>query len=387
MRHLPDVQLFLRDGLIEFGWGHPNPGLLPVEGLARATDDALRRDGPSVLAYGAEQGPGRLIDAICKHLDIVDGTPHAPETIFITGGISQGIDLLATLLTRPGDVVLVESPVYHLALRILRDHDLELVPVASDSAGLRVDALADAIEKVHKDGKRAPLLYTVPSFTNPTGATMTAERRAALMQVIDQHDITVLEDDVYRELWFETPPPPPLATFGDPKHVVRMCSFAKILAPGLRLGWLVADPVIVQRCVTCGMIDSGGGVNHFTAQVVAEYLHAGALEPHVADLRRAYRERRDILLGALHEYLPAKCSIAKPGGGFFIWIELPEGMDCTTLLPVAESAGVSYLPGTRFHSDGGGERFLRLAFSLLSPEEMREGAKRLGEAIKKMLET
>jgi 2-aminoadipate transaminase len=384
MSSLTNVQLFVRDGMIEFGWGHPHPSLLPIAGIGQATEVALRDFGSSALAYGAEQGPGRLIDAICNHLAVIDGKAPTPQEIFITGGISQGIDLLCTLLFQPGDVVLVESPVYHLALRILRDHKLELVPVASDQEGLRSDLLAATIERLAAEGKRARMLYTVPSFTNPTGRTMSASRRAELMKLVEQHDLYVFEDDVYRELWFDQPPPPALASYGPAERVIRLCSFSKILSPGLRLGWIVADPAIVKRCMTSGMVDSGGGVNHLSAHIVAEFLHAGQLEPHVAGLRAAYKARSELLLAALNEHLPAGCTIAKPQGGFFIWIELPEGMDCLAVLKRAEELGVSFLPGTRFHSDGTGQRFIRLAFSMLEEEELREGARRLGAALRSL---
>jgi DNA-binding transcriptional MocR family regulator len=163
---------------------------------------------------------------------------------------------------------------------------------------------------------------------------------------------------------------------------VRLGSFSKILAPGLRLGWLLAAPEIVRRCAGCGMIDSGGGINHFTAHVIAAYLGSGLLDAHVADLRDAYRARRDALLAALAREIPPGCSWRAPGGGFFVWLSLPDGMDSRALLPDAEAAGVSYVSGDRFCSDGGGQSSLRLAFSLLSPEDMAEGVRRLGAVIR-----
>ena len=383
MTDLPNVQLFLRPNIIEFGWGHPNPALLPANDLRGAAEIALREDGATTLAYGAEQGPGRLIELLCEHLGRIDGVTPTPEQVVVTGGISQAIDLLCTLTTQPGDVALVESPVYHLALRILRDHALELMPVAADRDGLRPDALEDALTQVRRAGKRARLLYTVPTFTNPTGRSLVAERRPTIIRLAAESDVLVIEDDVYRELWYDTPPPPPLTSYGDLKYVARLGSFSKILSPGLRLGWMVADPALVQRWVLCGMIDSGGGVNHFTACIVAAYMDQGLLEGHVADLRATYRARRDILVEALRRSLPPGCQVESPDGGFFVWVRLPEGIDSTLLLPLAEEAGVSYIPGTRFHSDGGGQQHLRLTLSLLSPEEMAEGARRLGEIIKR----
>ena len=379
---LPDVQLALRPGIVDFGWGHPASALLPVAELRQAALDALAHDGAAALAYGAAQGPGRLIVALCERLGRIEGHAPSPERMLITGGISQALDLLCTLYTQPGDVALVESPVYHLALRILRDHGLQLRPVASDEDGLRPDALAAALAETRRAGQRVRLFYTVPTFTNPTGRCLTAERRADVARLAVEHDLLVLEDDVYRELWYDAPPPPPLGSYDAAAPIVRLGSFAKVLAPGLRLGWLLADEALVRRCVESGMLDSGGGVNHFTAHIVAEYLRRGLMDGHVAALRAAYGARRDHLAAALRRELPPSCHVETPGGGYFIWVQAPAGADTAALLPRAEAAGVSYLPGAVFHTNGGGHQNLRLAFSLLPPEEMDEGARRLGAVLR-----
>jgi len=379
---LPDIQLARRCGVIEFGWGHPDLSLLPVAGMAQAAELALTRDGPHALSYGAEQGPGCLIEQLATWLTRRAGVAPRPEELFITGGVSQALDLLCTLLTQPGDVVLVESPVYHLALRIFRDHGLALAPVAGDAAGLRVDALADALAALRRQGRCPRFLYTVPTFGNPTGATLALDRRCELVDLAQANGLTVLEDDVYRELWYDTPAPPALHQIAPAGTVIRLGSFSKILAPGLRLGWLQAAPQIVQRCVRCGMLDSGGGVNHFTAHAIAAFMELNLLDPHIEQLRRVYRQRRDALLAALAQYMPAGVTWQTPGGGFFIWVQLPAGCDSAALRPAAEAAGVAYVPGARFHVDGSGMRHLRLAFSLLQPEELAEGARRLGVVVR-----
>jgi DNA-binding transcriptional MocR family regulator len=209
-------------------------------------------------------------------------------------------------------------------------------------------------------------------------------------------ETVILEDDVYRHLWYDAPAPPPLQAYAAPAiaapavappgaappgAVIRLGSFSKILAPGLRLGWLIARPDIVRRCAGSGLLDSGGGQSHFAAHVAGAFIHAGLLDSHLERLRAAYRSRRDALLSGLAGALPANCSFSRAGGGFFTWVQLPEGMDSTRLLPLAERAGVSYAPGARFYADGG-ERYLRLAFSLLPEDELREGARRLGAAIR-----
>ena len=384
---LPDVQLFLRPGVVELSWGHPDPDLLPADGLSRAARLALERDGPSALSYGAEQGPGRLIEQLCDRLGRLEGAAPPPEQMMITGGVSQALDMLCTVLTHPGDVVLVESPTYHLALRVLRDHGLELVPVPTDDQGLRVDALEDALASLHRRGRRARLLYVIPTFNNPTGATLGIERRRALVALVRRArtagspGLLLLEDDVYHELWYDAPPPPSLYSLAQAGPVIRLGSFSKVLAPGLRLGWMLADPQIVQRCTGSGMLDSGGGVNHFTAHVVAAFVELGLLDQLVETLRATYRQRRDVLLDALGRRLPEGCSWIRPGGGFFVWLRLPPGVDSAALLPVAESAGISYVPGARFSTDGHGGRYCRLAFTLVSLEQLTEGARRLGSVL------
>lgn len=379
---LPDAQLVLRPGVVELSWGNPDPTLLPVDGLAEAAGLALRRDGPRALAYGAEQGPGRLIEPLCAWLGRREGREPLPEQLFITAGVSQALDLLCTLLTRTGDAVLVESPTYHLALRIFRDHGLELIPIPGDEQGLRIDALQAALDALQRQDRPPRFLYIVPTFGNPTGITLAPSRRAALAALAQERGLLILEDDVYRELWYDAAPPLPLSALAPGGRVVRLGSFSKVLAPGLRLGWLLAPPEIVQMCARSGLLDSGGGLSHFTAHVVAAFLDLGLLDEHVEMLRCAYRERRDALLAALAQHLPEGCRWTGPGGGFFVWVQLPPGCDSAALLPLAEAAGVSYVPGPRFHADGGGARYLRLAFSLLPPEELAEGGRRLGNVVR-----
>ncbi len=381
----PDIQLSLRPGIVEFGWGHPDLALLPVAGLADAAALALRQAGPAALAYGAEQGPGRLIEGLRTRFAAQEAAAPAAGEVLITGGVSQALDMLCTLLTQPGDPILVQSPVYHLALRIFRDHGLQLVAVSADEHGLRPDALEAALAGLARQGRTAPLLYTVPAFANPSGASLSEERARALVRLAEQAGTLILEDDVYRELWYDAPPPPAVYGLAPVGRVVRLGSFSKILAPGLRLGWLLAAPEIVGRCVGCGMLDSGGGVNHFTAHVVAAFIELGLLDSQVAGLRREYRARRDALVAALASEMPGGCRWLTPGGGFFVWFGLPVGLDSAALLPAAEAGGVSYLPGARFCTDGRGREELRLAFSLLLPADMAEGARRLGAVIRAAL--
>ncbi len=378
---LPIVQIVHREGIIDLGWGHPDPDLLPVEALRRAANAALARYGAAALAYGAERGPGPLLEWICGRLAQTDARPPDPAEVLVLAGASQALDLLCTLVMRPGDIVLVESPTYHLAVRILCDHPLELVPTPVDAGGLDVDALAALLARLARDGKRPRMLYFVPTHHNPTGVCMDLPRRQALAGLAAEAGLLLVEDDVYRELSYDAPAPPSVWSIARPGVVARIGSFSKSLAPGLRLGYLTADAALTRRIIGGGMLDSGGGVNPLVALAVAELCAAGDFEAIVMRLRAAYRERRDALASGLRQHLPPGCRFTVPRGGFFQWVELPDALDAADLLPRAEAAGVSYIPGARFHLAAARPGSLRLSFSLYPPALLAEAAHRLGQAI------
>jgi len=378
---LPIVQIVHQPGVIDLGWGHPDPALLPVAGLRDAAGAALDRYGAAALAYGNQQGPGPLLRWLIGHIGAREGRAPAADQIIVTGGISHALDQVCTLLTRPGDTVLVEQPTYHLAVRILREHPLDLVAVPSDAGGLRPEAVADTIAALRREGRTLRFLYTVPTFNNPTGVSLSAERRRALIAVAVAAGLTIVEDDAYRELAYDGPAPSSLWSLAPTGTVIRLGSFAKAVAPGLRLGFLTADAATVERIRGGGVLDSGGGINHFTANTVAALCEDGGFAAQGDRLRAAYRARRDALAAALMNYLPPDCAWTLPTGGFFIWVRLPEGRDAAALLPRAFAAGVGYAPGQRFHLDGGGGRCMRLAFGLYPKADLTEAARRLGRVL------
>lgn len=379
---LPNVQIVHLPGVIDLGWGHPDPALLPVEGLRLAAMEALDRHGAAALAYGSERGPGPLLRWLIGHLGATDGRAPAAGEIIATGGISHALDQICTLLTRPGDLVLVEEPTYHLAVRILREYPLELVPVGSDEGGLRPEAVAEAIESARRVGKSPRFLYTVPTFNNPTGISLSGERRRALIDLAVAERLLIIEDDAYRELAYDGPAPPSLWSLAPIGTVVRLGSFSKVVAPGLRLGFMTADTATIERFRGGGLLDSGGGINHFSANTAAAFCEAGRFAEQGVRLRAAYRARRDTLAAALTEWLPEGCQWTLPGGGFFIWLRLPDGIDVGALLPRAIGSGVGFAPGTRFHLAGGGANYARLAFGLYPEAELIEAARRLAGVLR-----
>ncbi len=383
MQTLRDIRCIQRPGIAEFGWGHPDPALLPAEALAQAAALALSRDWRSALVYGADQGPGCLIELVRRRLGRLEGNMPAADQVMITGGISQALDMVCAQISRPGDVALVEAPTYHLALRIFRERGLRVVAVPGDSQGVHVDAAEAMLHMLQSSGERVALLYTVATFGNPTGSTLAADRRYALAALARREGLMVIEDDAYGELWYDTPPPPPIFNLTPAGPIIRLGSYSKVLAPGLRLGWMLAAPEIVRRCATSGVFDSGGGINHFTAHVVAAFIELGLLDPHVERLRTSLGERRDTMMTALARHLPSGCTWNPALGGYFVWVRLPANIDGAATLPAAEAAGVSYLPGERFFAEGGGHHYLRLSFSLLPLEQITEGVARLGAVLRR----
>ena len=379
-----DTQNTPREGIIELTFGEPDPALLAVGLVRRAAAAVLDDAGRAALAYGPRSGPRALRHEIARRIVAHEGRACAGADVLVSGGNSQALGHVLGMLAAPGDVVLVESPTYNLALGIMRDHPVEVVGVPIDEGGLELDALRAVLAKLHAVGKRARLLYTIATFHNPVGVSLAARRREGLLDIAAEHDLIVVEDDVYRELAYEGHAPPALWTLGGPARVIRLGSFSKTLAPGLRVGWINASGGLLRRLATAGVLESGGCVSQFGASVVGRMLASGDYDEHLAELRRTYASRRDALAAALREHLPAGCSFVTPAGGFFIWLTLPHGLLATTLLPAAEARGVAFAPGARFCTDGD-DRSLRLAFSLYDEQSLEEGARRLGAAVQAAL--
>jgi 2-aminoadipate transaminase len=369
-------------GVIDLAWGHPDPTLLPVEELREATRRAMDRHGPDILEYGSTAGSPPLIDFICERLAETDARAPSPAEVVITSGASQGLDLVATLLLTAGDTVLLDVPTYHLAISILADHPVRLEAVASDADGIVPEELAETIARLRRGGERPRLLYTIPTFHNPTGRKVSTERRKALVALAAQEDLLVAEDDTYRELSYDGPPPPSLWALDGAGLVIRIGSFAKSVAPGLRLGYVTASAEIATRLASGGLLDSGGGMNHFAATVLAEYAASGDYARQVERFRSAYRAQRDRLLEGLQAHLPEGASWSRPEGGYFVWVELPHGIGTDRLLPVAAARGMAFLPGHRFFlDDRAAPEALRLAFSMHPAARLEEATAHLGEAI------
>ncbi len=380
---LASVQAAGPPGTISFIYGLPDPATFPAEDLRRAADTVLRERPELALQYGPEQGYGPLIDFLRERLARQEELDVERPQIMLSAGAAQALDHLCTLLTRPGDIVLVQAPTYHEALRLFRDHGLRALSVAADDDGLRVDALAERLAALARRGEAARLLYLIPTFQNPGGVTLAAERRRPILELAERYNLLVIEDDVYRDLAFEGSPPISLFALDGGRRVLRIGSFSKILAPGVRMGWLLGPPGIIERLVGSGLRCMSGGVNPFMANILAAYCRAGKLDPHIAHLRTVYRRRRDAMLNALADFMPPGTRWTQPGGGFFIWLTLPEPLRADRVVAQAKKARVWVLSGDPFFAEPPTGQHLRLAFSYVTPEQIRRGIEILGTVVKK----
>lgn len=364
-------------GIIDLGRGDPDLALLPLEALQISAESCFASGDRRPLQYGTEPGDGYFRRDLSGFLAGVLGAQVDPDMLFITSGISSTLDLICTLFTQPGDVVFVEEPTYFLALRIFEDHGLKVSSMPMDGGGLNLDDLEDRIQEFHPK-----LFYVIPTFQNPTGRTLSQERREKLIEMAGRNNVLVVADEVYHLLAYTQKPPQPFAAcVGQEKHVVSLNSFSKILAPGLRLGWVQAHPSILKRLTGCGLLDSGGGLNPFISALTRNLITSGGLDENIRKLCREYSSRLDALEFAIHKYLPM-AEWVRPQGGFFCWIRLA-GVDAAGLRREAVKFKVDIRQGSLFSSRKGMQDLIRLSFSYYDPDRITEGVQRLGECLQK----
>ncbi|MEU0483769.1 aminotransferase class I/II-fold pyridoxal phosphate-dependent enzyme [Streptosporangium sp. NPDC006013] len=368
------VQSLPPPGVFDLGPGYLEPGLLPVDLLGAAYARALEEYGSAALGYGDDRGALDLRAALAERTAQADGIACGPGNVLVTAGISQALQLLATTLADPGDVVLVEETCYDLGRLILTDCGMRLREVRSDSGGMDPDALREALAE-----ERAAFVYLNPTFHNPTGRVVPVARRRELLSVASRHGTPVVEDDAYAELHLgEAPAPPSMAGLASYHGVIRLRTFSKTLAPGLRLGWLLAGPETVDRLAGHGLFRSGGCLNHTAALAVAALVRAGDYDRHLDWLRARLRERRDTLVDTLLANLDDGFELDRPDGGFFVWLRARHRQREPDLLGAASGAGVEVAAGSRF---GGTARpAIRLAYSFNSPSRLAFAARRLATA-------
>ena len=378
--------------VISFAGGLPAPEVFPTEAFKAASDKVLREMPAKALQYSTTEGYLPLRQLIVQHMARYGIYAHE-ENVLITSGSQQALDLIGRLLINPGDKILTERPTYLGALQAWAAYQARYVTVPIDQDGLQTELLEEALRAGPK------FMYILPNFQNPGGVTMSLERRMKLVQMADHHGVPIVEDDPYGQLRYSGEHLPPLVRLDCENlesrasngrgyfsgNILYTSTFSKTLAPGLRLGWIVAPVDVLARCVQCkqGM---DLHTSTFTQMVAYEVARDGKLDQHVKLIREVYAERRDVMLAAMDRYFPSEVTWTRPDGGLFLWAWLPESIDTTELLKEAmENHQVAFVPGNAFYPDGSGKNTMRLNFSMARPEKIEEGIRRLGAVLKERL--
>ncbi len=368
--------------VISFAGGLPSPEVFPVQDFAEACQRVLSEKGAQSLQYSVTEGYVPLRETVV-HITERQGLTLTPENVLITAGSQQALDLLGKILIDPGDRILVESPTYLGALQAWAPYGAEYITVPTDHNGMITDALEDALRQKPK------LIYLIPNFQNPMGVTLTLERRQQIVALAERYNVPIIEDDPYGQLRYEGEHiPSVLILDGQPRpqtpiydgNVIYLSTFSKILAPGLRLAWVIAPVSVIRKLVQA---KQGADLHTptFNQMVAYEVSRGGFLDRHIHLIRRLYREHRDLMLAALDSHFPPGVEWTHPAGGLFLWATLPAHIDSARVLQAAVEQKVAFVPGAPFHPNGGGQNTMRLNFSNASPENIRNGIFRLGKVL------
>ena len=367
------------EALFEFGGGHPDPSSFPYEGMVEATADVMKAEGAPALSYGEPQGYKGLRELVAHKYRLFENLEVPTDNIIVSNGSGHALSLAFSAFVDVGDPILSEAPTFSGTLATIRRHGARVLDVPLDAEGMDTAVARRQLETLRREGKRCKLIYTIVNFQNPAGPTMSRRRREELIALAHEYDTLILEDDAYGELRFEGTAHPSLYALDKGGRVIRAGTLSKILGAGVRLGWLCAPRQMIPAFQ--GFL-FGGGVNPYMSRVATYYMREN-LVPHVARLVDIYRDKRDAMLKGLWEVLEGTdVEISKPEGGFFIWIKLPTGTKIERLREAAVKGGIQFTWGPAFYANGGGEGFIRLAYSWEPPERNYEGAKLIAQAIK-----
>ncbi len=369
------LKITRRPNIISFAGGLPAPELFPLEDIKEASSNAIDNFGPSALQYTLSFGIPELREWLSQWIKKY-GTDATAEEILITGGSQQGLDLVGKVFLEKGAVVITETPTYLGALQAFNLYQAKYVAVDMDSGGMVVEQVEDRIKEYNPR-----LIYVVANFQNPSGITLSYERRKKLVAIAEKYNIPIVDDNPYGQLRFEGEDVPSLKSIGG-DLVIELGTFSKIISPGLRIGWIAASKEV---CNTFERMKQGSDLhtNTFAQYVIYEFVKDGALDKHIEKIKESYRERREVMIQAMEESFPEGVKFTRPQGGLFLWITLPEKLSATDLLDEAVQNGVAYVPGYPFFAQGGGHNTMRLNFSNAKPDAIKSGIQRLGEVFKK----
>jgi DNA-binding transcriptional MocR family regulator len=373
-----------RPEIVSLAGGMPAVDALPMDAVAATVAEVVTLRGAVALQYGSAQGDPGLRARICDVMALEGITDAHPDHVVVTAGSQQALDLLTRVFINPGDVVLTEGPTYVTAINTFAAYQARIVHVPLDTEGLSPAGLAETLARLAAAGAQVKMLYTVPTFQNPGGVTLSAARRAEVVEICRRAGVLVVEDNPYGLLAFDGEPVRAMRADA-PDDVVYLGSFSKTLAPGMRVGWALAPPAVTARLVLAAE-SAVLSQSMFTQLAVDRYLETQPWAQQLKGLRDLYRERRDAMLDALTETMPDGASWTRPDGGFFVWLTLPDGIDTKAMLPRAIAARVAYVPGIGFYADGSGRQAMRLSYCYPPPDRVRDGVGRLARVVRAELE-
>ncbi|MDN5351907.1 MAG: 2-aminoadipate transaminase [Clostridiales bacterium] len=377
-----DVRALLKHAanpnMISFGGGLPSKDAFPMDDIHTAIDDAIKKHGHLTLQYGETEGVKALIEQI-KIMMTERGITGPNNEVLITTGSQQGLDLCGKLTIDPGDVVLCESPTYLAAINVFKTYNPTFVDIPMDDEGVLPEALEKAL-KAHT----VKMVYLIPDFQNPTGRTLSLERRKRIVELANQYDVLIVEDSPYSELNYSDEKLPPLKHFDTEGRVIYLSTFSKIICPGFRLGWIAASPELIQK-LSLLKENLDLHTNQFVQYAVSSYLNQFNINDQIHHVVELYRVKRDAMLAAIEKYFPENIYYSKPIGGMFIWIELPEHLNSRELLQKTLEKSVAFVPGESFYPNGGSYNALRMNFSNASLEDIDKGVAIIADALKSML--
>jgi DNA-binding transcriptional MocR family regulator len=366
-----------RPEVVSLAGGMPYIGGLPLAEIAETIKRLIIDRGEVALQYGSGQGDETLREQIVEIMSL-EGISAHPDDIVVTTGSQQAVDLVAKIFLNPGDVVVAEAPSYVGALGVFRAHEADVVHVDMDSDGIIPSLLDSTLTRLKAEGRHVKFIYLIPNFHNPAGVTLSAERRPQVVEIARRHHVLILEDNPYGLLGFDSEPLPAMRSLSD-DGVIYLGSFSKTLSPGFRIGWAVAPHAVREKLV----LASEAAIlcpSNASQLAISAYLDHHDWLGQIKKYREQYRERRDAMIAALEEYIP-EATWNVPAGGFYTWVQLPEGLDSKSMLPRAITARVAYVSGTAFYFDGRGADHMRLSFCYPTPDRIREGVRRLAGVV------
>src|SRR3954463_1298056 len=373
-----------RPEVISLAGGLPDTSTFPPETFAAITQRIASESCAKALQYGPTEGLPETKQCIAEVME-AEGMRADPEDIVVTTGGQQVIDLVVKTLVDPGDVIVAEAPTYPGAVPTFSSYQADVVQIEMDSSGMRVDLLEETLDRLEREGRGPKFIYTVPTFQNPAGVTMSLERRRRLVEIANERELLVLEDNPYGLLRYEGEALPPLRSLDGGVFVMYLGTFSKILSPGIRLGWVVAPPPVLEK-INLGKQAADLCTSTLSQLMVQAYFEQSRWRDYVEALTELYRDRRDTMLDALAEFFPREAEWTRPQGGMFIWATLPDFIDTTDLLARALRENVAFVPGSGAYLDGRGRSSMRLNFSASDGDAIREGIRRIGEVIKEQVE-